>query len=362
MRKLITLFLCGIMVVSLGACSSKKSDDELSFDYGLAENGYYENVKALDYVTIPENFLDIDFSNIDVSDAIEQDVEWVRSNYGEKIGVDRPAELGDHVDITYVGTVDGVQFSGGTTSEDDPASIVLGSGTFIGDYEDQIVGHNIGDEFDVVVTFPDNYGTTTDMDGNTLELAGKEATFKTKLIDIYNLEITDAVVKKTFEDVGESFSDGTPVTTIDEMYRYFEEMETNSAKADIVHNHILNDLEMSELPDELIEIEKNRHKYLALLSMRAQGGLALDEYLQTVGYESWNQYVEAQSETMTSDATLGLLYQAIAEKFNIVPTEQELKDTFGDDLDKYVEQYSTRYLMQVVLQNDVIDYLINNEG
>lgn len=86
------------------------------------------------------------------------------------------AEEGDTVNIDYVGTIDGVEFDGGST-QGKGADLVLGSGTYIPGFEDQIVGHSAGETFDVTVTFPDDYGVA--------DLAGKEAVFKTKLNGVY---------------------------------------------------------------------------------------------------------------------------------------------------------------------------------
>lgn len=86
------------------------------------------------------------------------------------------AEEGDTVNIDYVGTIDGVEFEGGST-DGKGTDLVLGSGTYIPGFEDQIVGHSAGETFDVTVTFPDDYGVA--------DLAGKEAVFKTKLNGVY---------------------------------------------------------------------------------------------------------------------------------------------------------------------------------
>ena len=86
---------------------------------------------------------------------------------------DRAAKKGDTVVIDFEGFTDGKAFEGGKA---EGHSLVLGSGQFIPGFEDQIIGKNIGDEFDVNVTFPEEYGAK--------ELAGKEAVFKVKLHDI----------------------------------------------------------------------------------------------------------------------------------------------------------------------------------
>lgn len=90
------------------------------------------------------------------------------------------AQKNDTVNISYVGTIDGVAFDGGTGTSD----LVLGSGQFIPGFEDQLIGHKEGDEVDVVCTFPENYGND--------ELNGKEAHFKTTVNYVQKMSPTQA--------------------------------------------------------------------------------------------------------------------------------------------------------------------------
>lgn len=85
-------------------------------------------------------------------------------------------EDGDKVNIDYVGSIDGVEFAGGNT-KGMGTDLVIGSGTYIDDFEEQLIGHGVGESVDVVVTFPKNYGAA--------DLAGKEAVFVTKINGIY---------------------------------------------------------------------------------------------------------------------------------------------------------------------------------
>ncbi len=86
-------------------------------------------------------------------------------------------EDGDLVNIDYVGTVDGVEFQGGNTLGEG-ADLQIGSHTYIDDFEEQLIGHNVGDTVKVKVTFPKNYGND--------QLNGKDAVFKTVINGIYN--------------------------------------------------------------------------------------------------------------------------------------------------------------------------------
>ena len=107
-----------------------------------------------------------------VSDAdVDAEVENARKRNARTVDVtDRAAAMGDIANINYEGFVDGVAFDGGKGENHD---LTLGSGAFIPGFEEQIVGKTIGEEFDVNVTFPEEY--------HAAELAGKAAIFKTKL-------------------------------------------------------------------------------------------------------------------------------------------------------------------------------------
>jgi trigger factor len=92
-------------------------------------------------------------------------------------GTDVAVEDGDTVNIDYVGTVDGEEFSGGNT-EGYGTDLVIGSGSYIDDFEEQLIGHYVGETVDVKVTFPDPYA-------NDESLSGKEAVFETTINGIY---------------------------------------------------------------------------------------------------------------------------------------------------------------------------------
>lgn len=163
----------------------KVSDfDYASFDYseGLDDNGHWTGIRALDYVTLPEDVSALPLSKADIEPTeaeIQTQIDTLLNQYATTQNItDRAAQSGDTVNIDYSGAVDGVAFTGGTATGYD---LTLGSHTFIDGFEDQIIGHNIGDTFDVTVTFPEGYGDSTDAEGNTIPLSGKEAVFSVTL-------------------------------------------------------------------------------------------------------------------------------------------------------------------------------------
>ena len=123
----------------------------------LDDNGLIRNVTAGDYITLPEyNGIEVSRADIEYSDEkVESDIaEILKKNKYLDDTEGLAAADGDTVNIDYAGTVDGVAFDGGT---DEGHDLELGSGSFIDDFEDQIVGHTVGETFDVEVTFPDDY-------------------------------------------------------------------------------------------------------------------------------------------------------------------------------------------------------------
>ena len=194
--------LCGfitlILIFAVLTGCSKKDTDYAAFFYsdGIDENGFWEGVKALDYVElidygailIPSEIHHI--SDEDLQAAIDQFL----AEHPEKI-MDRAIADGDSVNIDYVGSIDGVEFAGGN-SMGEGAKVTAGSAEFIGDFLTQIIGHKPGETFNVNVSFPAVYQ-------NNPSLAGKPAVFKTTINYIYGevvQELTDEFVKNNLDD------------------------------------------------------------------------------------------------------------------------------------------------------------------
>lgn len=125
------------------------------------------DAEIADYLGIP-----VERDEKEATDAeVDEELSRVQQRNSRMIEVtDRPAQIGDSANIDFEGTIDGVPFEGGKAERH---TLKLGSGQFIPGFEDQIVGHNVGDTFDVTVTFPEDYHAD--------ELKGKEAVFHCKL-------------------------------------------------------------------------------------------------------------------------------------------------------------------------------------
>ena len=146
--------------------------DAVDFSAGLDENGHLTGVRALDYVTLPENYKAIPVPAADAEvtkEELDAQIASLLANYAEPEQItDRAIEDGDYVNIDYSGSVDGEKFDGGTA---EAQRVLAGSNQFIDDFLTQIIGHKPGESLSIEVTFPDPYE-------NNPDLAGKDAVFE----------------------------------------------------------------------------------------------------------------------------------------------------------------------------------------
>ena len=344
MKKIITKAVCllcaGALVLGAAGCSKSADSssaasstaaavygsaedydyENFSYSSGLDENGYWEGVKALDYVTLPENFASLTFKRSEIEpteEEIQSEIDSLLSDHAtEKQVTDRAAADGDTVNIDYAGSVDGVAFSGGTYSG---YSLTLGSGTFVDGFEDQIVGHTPGETFDVTVTFPEGYSDSTDSEGNTVVLSGKKAVFSVTLNYISEKvlpELTDAWV-------AENYGESDDVHTVEELKALYQKMLYNTNLQNAIMDDLLANSTFKELPKEV-----------------------------TAGYENADALLEGMSDSITTYSKEALLYQAVAETLDIVPTQEQI-DTYSS----YTGTYGENYCTMVALMDAVTDAL-----
>lgn len=324
------------------------------FDYSsiFDENGYVAGVTASDYITLPE---DLDLTLSDEANTVsDEDVadyinENIMVNYTEtQEATDRAAADGDTVNIDYVGTVDGVEFDGGSAEGYD---LTLGSGTFIDGFEEQIVGHTPGESFDVTVTFPEDYRAT--------DLAGKEAVFATTLNYISESvtpELTDDFVK---ENLNESLG----LDSVETLNTYISDMLLFSQQTNELYSQLSEKLTVEgEVPAELTKYFEDY--YLSSPYLYAQMyGVSLDEFMQANGYDSAAAYLESSRTYIDGAIQQTLILQALAEKYGITCTTETLENQFQEyfgssDTSSYVNYYGENYLKMSILNDLVMEKLV----
>ena len=325
--------------------------DYENFDYssGIDESGRWVDVNAADYVTLPKGFDSIALTEKDLQptdDELQFRLDSLLNQYATTQQVTgRAAQSGDTVNIDYSGTVDGVAFNGGTAAGYD---LTLGSGSFIDGFEDQIIGHNAGDTFDVTVTFPDGYGDSTDAEGNTITLSGKEAVFSVTLNSISESvtpELTDEWVDSNF---GVTYD----LHTADDLRSYFNTALYNDNYENAIVDYLMANAEFKELPSSIINYYICM--FLNYYSRHASTySMDLDAFAQTQGYTDANNMLAASDAFFEHLVKQDLIFQAIADAESLAPTQEEI-----DAADAaYADSYGQNRARLNALQSCVLDWL-----
>ena len=248
-------------------------------------------------------------------EEIENEINMVRERNSREIEItDRAAENGDNVIIDYSGSVDGVLFDGGT-AEKQP--LLLGSGQFIPGFEEQIVGKNIGDEFDVNVTFPTEY--------HAENLAGKAAVFKVKLHSINKIELPELD-----DDFAKDISE---FDTFDEykadvkakIEKRHETTAENKVEEDLM-NKLIEALE-DEIPEVMFdaEVENCVRDYDNRLRM---SGLDLGTYFKYTGM-TLEQLREQMRPQAINQVKGRLILEKIAALESLTPSDEMIEEEYN---------------------------------
>ena len=348
---------CGASSSSSQATSSAALGPAANYDYqnftysqGLTAEGRWEGVRALDYVTLPEDFAAIPLKKADI-EPTEEDIQSLWDNLLESNRIQQPvtgraAEEGDIANIDYSGTVDGVVFTGGTAEGYD---LTLGSGTFIPGFEDQIVGHNIGDSFDVTVTFPDDYGDSTDEAGNTITLSGKEAVFRVTL----NSLAVSVLPEATDAWVEENFGASNDLHTVAELDQYFHDNLYTSNLTNAVVDYLTENSQVSSIPDVVrnYQVCSQLSYYNSYASMF--GYETLDEFLSGfMGYDNADALLADTEQDVLNSCNQLLIFQAVPESLDLAPTDAELEAYAS-----YTESMGEGYVHLLALQDRVLSTL-----
>ena len=272
-----------------------------------------------------------------VSDeAVEAELKRVQERNARELTREGAAENGDIVDIDFEGFVDGVAFEGGKAEH---YSLTLGSGSFIPGFEDQIVGHAAGEEFDVNVTFPDGYSDSTDASGNAVKLSGQKAVFTVTLNYISESvlpELTDAWVASNFGTFG------TPnnIYTVEALRAYYQEQLYTSNLNTAVMDYLLENSTFKSIPQQVMDYQVNQClNYYSTLA--GYYGYDLDGLVQNLlGYENTDAMLAHLESSLENYSKEALLYQAVAESLDITPTQEQL-DAYSDYKDTYGQNYCT---------------------
>lgn len=287
-------------------------------------------------------------------EEIDKEIDLMKERVARFVEVtDRPAEMGDVTVIDYEGSIDGVKFDGGTAQN---YNLTLGSGHFIPGFEEQIAGHNINDEFDVVVTFPEDY--------NMADLAGESAVFKVKL---------NGIKKKEYPEIDDEFAkDVSEFDTLAELKENTKEKLLKNAderakrdQEEVIIDEVLKKLK-AEIPDVMVENKIDEFENNARYQIQSQmPGITFEQYLEYIG-SSIEDFRENSKENALRNVKIDLAFEYIAKENNIEVSVEE----YEEELKKVAEQYKMEYdkvkelvseeaVKESLMPRKIIDFLVS---
>ena len=257
--------------------------------------------------------------NVNEAD-VDAEVKRMQDRNGRLLTREGAAENGDTVDIDFEGFVDGKAFEGGKAEH---YSLVLGSGSFIPGFEDQVVGHSAGEEFDVNVKFPEEYGAA--------ELAGKDATFKIKLHEVKYKELPaldDDFAKDVSEyDTLDELKDSIRNNIKTNLDKQAEQKVENDLMDQVIANM------KADIPDAMVDsrIDELVQDFEYRIS---QQGLKLADYLKYMGMNI-EQFRAQFKEQADKQVKMRLAMEAIVAKEGITASDEEFEEEVKRIADAY---------------------------
>lgn len=315
--------LAGVMMLSLTGCGSNEKAKKYS---KYVELGDY---KGIEYT--------MDVAEV-TDDQVNQQIDSFLDGLAETEEVtDRAVEDGDTVNIDFTGTKDGEEFEGGSSEGYD---LVIGSGSFIDGFEDGLIGHEIGDEVSLDLTFPEEYPQNED-------LAGQDVNFKVTInsISVKNTpELTDKVVAdNTDYDNVEDYKASVRKSLEDSNKSSAEQQAQADVFNKVVENSKITGYDEDEV-NELIDKEFDTFKQTA--ESYKSYGYSYDDVLAANGYSSEDELKEGITQYVKKYLDQVMVLYCIADKEGITVSSEET--------DAMVEEYMTTY--SVKTKDEVYDY------
>lgn len=345
MKKLITvlaffvLFVCAFLFIIFGG----KKDDLGNTDT-QKENIPY-NYDLSEYVTLGE-YPNIKVDPARVDELVATAVDALAQNFAEqKEVIDRPIKNGDTANIDYVGTLDGVAFNGGTAQGTD---LVIGSGNFIDGFEDGLIGHSVGEEVKLDLTFPESY--------HSAELAGKSVVFTVKINKITESivpELNDTMILALKRD---------EYKTVEEFNAFIRKMATEN----VIWESYVASCEVKKYPEK--EVAEYTEKIVSNYSAQASYyNTTLETLISSMGFSSVDQFKEYAEDSAKGTVKAEMIMYHTARTQNITVSDEEYK-TMGleiakeneyESVEKMEEALGKEYILLSIYQKKMIDTVYN---
>ncbi|HBV84181.1 MAG TPA: hypothetical protein DEB74_15580 [Lachnospiraceae bacterium] len=325
---------------------------------GLTADGKIENVNVKDIVTLAD-YANISVSEEEVAAKTEEVEDSIKSTLEQHKEPSTDTSIaiadGDEINIDFVGTVDGVEFEGGN-SNGEGYDLTIGSGSFVDDFEQQLIGHKPGEEVTVEVTFPADY------DGE--DVAGKDASFAVTINSInITPELTDEFVAKNITEEG--------VTTAAEYRAFVENNFYEQHLKEFLTNYILENSTVKSYPSQYLKTMRALLKYndeqmlASYEQMSPYYGFSMYENLWDLRDDDVSDELSYElelRERAKEDAKNAMVYQALFEDAGLTI---DMESVYAEMTEQYGEESVTQmketngegYIAQNEIKEAVVEHL-----
>ncbi|SCX20814.1 FKBP-type peptidyl-prolyl cis-trans isomerase [Lachnospiraceae bacterium YSD2013] len=331
---------------------SEPSVPDFDFSAQLTEEGFIKGADLSSVKDLNLMGMEIPYGSVTyIDDKVNADLLEAASNYA--FYDDNPeltVQNGNTINLNYSGSIDGVKFDGGTAEYQ---TLTIGSGQFIDNFEEQLIGAHPGDDVTVTVTFPEDY--------HSADLAGKEAVFECKVNSIYKTpEVNDEFVQKYLNDFG---------SNLEEVKAYIKEQGVKSNIQSYIANYISSNAEAYDIPADYLDNMKNLVKYtinqqfeeyktyMVYYGYYDAANMTLADYTG-LSDEDYETYV---ADTALEQVTLDLTYESIFKSADLTISDDDYNQIVnyygGEDA---VNTYGKPYILQTAIKYSVISFLEEN--
>lgn len=355
------LFVLGMSFCLLMGCSNKAMNGATATSASnIKKIQEMENVKEIKKPELKDmGTVNVDLSKITVDvpkryevtdEMIDEHINTIRED--NMVSIDgRESQMGDTVNIDYVGTENGKEFAGGSATD---FNLVLGSDAFPKGFEDQLVGKKKGDTVDIPITFPEDYGVA--------DLKGKSVNFKVTVNDVKTVpELTDEFVKqhsetsKTVSEYKTEIREKLEKTSLVEYYR--------STYAKIIEK--LSNDEYVKPSEKLIKYERNEI-LKQIKSSNENSGQTLDGLIKDYGMDA-SQFEDEINTVAKNNSYYDLIMEFYANKINAKVDDETINNFLSyytilneKELTKdyFIQNYGEEAFNKMIIEKAVCDYLM----
>ncbi len=333
-KKMISILVAASMVMSLVACSGTTGTTSTA-DITMPD---YQNLEVEDVELVVVS-----------DDDVQGYIDYMLAMYAQSTEVtDRAVEEGDTVNIDYVGLLDGVAFDGGTAEAQD---LVIGSGTYIDGFEDGLIGANVGDQVDLELTFPEDYGSD--------ELNGQDVIFEVTVN-----YITESIVPEFTDEFVQEIS--TTCTTTDE---YYDEVYAMYEADNLATQEEARELQLWTALIDATEVGSYDEDEVATLEAEVSAyyetyasyySMTIDEFVEASGM-TMDEYYEIVTSTAQEIYVSEVVIKYIADEEGLNLTDEEYQTeidaivtTYGYESEDALYEEVTRESLEVDILTDVV--------